>query len=271
LRFVIFSNDNPHGEVWYNTIVIDPYGIIVGIVSLLPLLFLRSKGKFTYFVIAAVFAIAIHGTYLFGPSIIFMLLFSYIVSTIAELVSLKTHFQCFGVTYQYHRNQTYFPSGIRLLGVYPLEVTFSWVIFKYLSFCLAILITQAFALPKLVFILLTPLILVSLDFIIDPVSVNIGKMWEWERGSAYFGIPIQNFIGWYVVDLVATTLFSFISFGKPIAFNILYLLPIIFYGMLLRNSFLLLKLSKSKAVLGSIPVILWTLLGTISLVILYFR
>lgn len=251
--------------------MIDTYGIIVGIVSLLPLLILQFKGKFIYFAIATIIAMALHGSYLFGPHILYLLLLTYVISTIAELVSLKTPLRCFGVKYWYDLNNPLFSSKIRLLNIYPLEVSFAWVIVKYLAFNLALLITQAFLLPQLSVIFLTPLILVSLDFIIDPVSVTINKLWQWEKGSAYFGIPLRNFLGWYLVGLLVTFLFSYSNQGRQVTFSVLYLLPIIFYSSFIKEALSLFKINKKMAVIGSIPTIMWSLLSSISLLILYFR
>jgi len=244
--------------------------IIIAIISLLPLLVLK-KGRFFYFSITAIVAIALHGTYLFGPRILYLFLFTYIVSTIGELVCLKTPIGCFGIKYWYHRNPNFFSSRIKILGVYPIEVTFAWVILKYLSFCLAMIIVQAFLLPLWIVIFLTPLILVSLDFVIDPVSVHAFKLWSWERGSKYFGIPWENFLGWYLYGFIATLAFSFIGHEQKVAFSFLYVLPIIFYASFLQYSLPTLKINKKLAIIGSVPVVIWTILSTIGLIILYFR
>ncbi len=254
----------------YNPVT-SPYELIIGLLSIFPLVFLRGKDTFIYFEIAALVAIGIHGVYLFGTPILYLLLLTYIVSTIAEVVSLKTSIRCFGVAYRYHHNSMYFPSKIWLFGVYPIEVTFAWVIFKYLSFCLAMLILEAFRIPHIVGVFLTPLILVSVDLILDPVSVNINNMWEWGKKGRYFGIPVQNFIGWYMVGLVPSLLWYVFPSTKEVSFSVLYLLPIIFYGFFSTKSLLLYRLNKPMAILGSLPVIVWTLLGTVSLGMLLFR
>lgn len=229
------------------------------------------KGTFIQFAIVTLALIGLHGWYFFGPDILYLLFLTYIISTVAELLSLKTPLRCFGVKYWYHLDQPLFSSRIRFLKVYPLEVSLAWVILKYISFNLAMLITQAFLLPHMVVVFLTPLILVSLDFIIDPVAVNVSKLWQWEKGSKYFGIPLQNFVGWYIVGFLSTFLFSFVYRERQLTFNILYFLPIIFYASFIKNSLLIYKLNKKMAIIGSIPAVMWTLLSMISLAILYGR
>ena len=144
------------------------------------------------------------------------------------------------------------------------------MILKYLSFCLAIPIAEAFGLPYYAVIFGTPLILVSLDLILDPVAVNIKKYWTWEKGSAYFGIPLRNFLGWYAVGLVGTLLFSIFGHPKENLFNILYILPILFYGSFVRIASSLYKINKKMAVLGATPAMFWTMISAVSLILLFF-
>ncbi|MEK7543563.1 MAG: carotenoid biosynthesis protein [Patescibacteria group bacterium] len=251
--------------------MLDANAIIIVIISLLPILVLQFSGSFVSFALLAIVAVIIHGTYLFGPGILYLLLITYIVSTIAELVSLKTPVGIFGAKYKYNTNHWFFSSRILFLGVYPLEIALAWVILKYLSFCLAILIVTAFGLPYYAVIFGTPLILVSLDLILDPVAVNIKKHWTWEKGSAYFGIPIRNFLGWYAVGLVGTLLYSLFEPPGHISFNLLFLLPILFYGSFIKNSQLLFRLNKKMAMIGALPAIFWTILSAVSLLMLYLR
>ncbi|MDP1722072.1 MAG: carotenoid biosynthesis protein [Candidatus Gottesmanbacteria bacterium] len=251
--------------------MIDGFGLIIIIISLFPVLVLRFSGSFVIFALLAIVAISIHGIYLFGSQILLLLSITFAVSTVAELISLKTPFGIFGAKYKYNIHHKFFSSRIWLLGVYPLEISLAWVILKYLSYSLAMLIAQAFGLPYPAVIFGTPLILLSLDLILDPVAVNIKKHWTWEKGSAYFGIPLRNFLGWYAVGLVGTLLFSLFDHPKGITFNILYLLPIMFYGSFIKNSFLLFRLNKKMAIVGAFPAIFWTILSTISLIILFIR
>ncbi len=249
----------------------DAYSIIVALFSLVPLLVLRLTGKFIYFAVAAIVAVALHGIYLFGSQILYLFFITYVISTIAELLSLKTRVRCFGIQYWYNLKHPFFSSRIFFLGVYPLEISFAWVILTYMSFNLAMVIASVFSLTKLWIILLIPLILVSLDFIIDPVSVKVTKLWKWEKGSFYFGIPYQNFLGWYVVGLASTAIFSFLDAARPITFHPLFILPIFFYATILKRVPLMIQLNRPMGILGSLPAFVWTLVGAISLSILYLN
>jgi len=41
-------------------------------------------------------------------------------------------------------------------------------------------------------------VMVMWDFCIDPVTSTIDRDWIWENGGNYFGVPIQNFFGWFL-------------------------------------------------------------------------
>ncbi len=251
--------------------MIDSSAILIGMLSFLPIVVLRFSGKFISFVLFAIVVVILHGLYFFGPGILWLLAGMYVISTVAELVSLKTPIYCFGVKYWYNLKHPFFSSKIFLLGVYPLEITFAWVLLKYFSFMVGLLIVSAFSLSVIWEIMLIPFILVSLDFMFDPISVHSSKLWTWERGSAYFGIPWQNFLGWYIVGLLSTSVFILIGHRAPLQFHYLLVLPVLFYGSLLNNSVRLMKLDKRMGIIGSVPAILWTLLGVISLGMLYVR
>jgi putative membrane protein len=51
--------------------------------------------------------------------------------------------------------------------------------------------------------LVTGLIAVAVDLLIDPVAVVIGY-WVWNvQGNVYYGIPLLNFVGWFVLMFLA--------------------------------------------------------------------
>jgi uncharacterized membrane protein len=55
--------------------------------------------------------------------------------------------------------------------------------------------------------LLGALFMVYLDIVIDPVALRgdrwfLGKIYGYPEGGAYFGVPISNFVGWFVVGYV---------------------------------------------------------------------
>lgn len=251
--------------------MIDINVVLIGVLSLLPIIILRVTGKYVVFAAFSLIAILYHGLYFFGPGILWLLVGTYVISTLAELISLKTPIYCFGVKYQYNLKHHLFASKIFLMGVYPLEISLTWVILKYVSFIVVLLIVSAFSLSVVWEIFLIPLILVSLDFMFDPVSVHTYKLWKWERGSKYFGIPWQNFLGWYVVGLLSTLLFFGMGNTTSFIFHPLHALGPLFYGSFLSNVVRLRKLDPILGTIGSLPAIFWTFLGFVSFLLLYIR
>jgi putative membrane protein len=51
-------------------------------------------------------------------------------------------------------------------------------------------------------------IMVMWDVVMDPVAATINKVWIWEDGGSYFGVPISNYLGWFFVVYVFLQIFS---------------------------------------------------------------
>jgi len=56
---------------------------------------------------------------------------------------------------------------------------------------------RVFALP-----LLAALIMLAWDWSMDPTWSTLDRVWIWEQGGAYFGVPLSNFAGWFVVAYI---------------------------------------------------------------------
>ncbi|MFT5280724.1 MAG: putative membrane protein, partial [Flavobacteriaceae bacterium] len=52
-------------------------------------------------------------------------------------------------------------------------------------------------------------ILVSTDVILDPGAVARG-LWQYSNGGAWFGVPLQNFLGWVLSGVIAYLILIFI-------------------------------------------------------------
>jgi len=238
---------------------------LIFLLSLSPFVVMRFTKTYFHFTIFAIIAVTIHGLRLFGAHIFLFLVIVWLVSTFAELLSLKTKFNFFGAKYRYNLNHAYFSSHINLLGVYPIEISLTWVLLKYISFVMGLTIVNFLSLPNIALLFLVHSVLLSLDFIIDPVAVKVAKMCRWESGGNYFGIPLGNFIGWYAVGLIA----SQIIFAFPLRLNfnsqLLLLLPAILYMLVLQNVRYIVKLDRVKALIGLIPGIIWIFMAAVSL------
>jgi putative membrane protein len=57
------------------------------------------------------------------------------------------------------------------------------------------------------------LLMTWLDVIIDPLTVHgdrwfLGRMYYYPNGGIYFGVPLSNFVGWFIVGVVTIRLFQ---------------------------------------------------------------
>ncbi len=41
-----------------------------------------------------------------------------------------------------------------------------------------------------------------IDLMLDPVAANAFKFWNWSESGAYYGIPLRNFVGWFVASVI---------------------------------------------------------------------
>jgi len=85
-----------------------------------------------------------------------------------------------------------------------LLTTFGWIANVYLAMHLTLVILDKYCKdvlsPKEAFQLglIAGLIGVIYDLFTDPVSTAL-KIWTWSTEGFWFGVPVQNFIGWYLI------------------------------------------------------------------------
>lgn len=115
----------------------------------------------------------------------------------------------------------YVEEGLMFFGVLPFDTPISWTLIILMCYEVANLIISAHLpesssnnyMRRSYRQLLSPIVAgfsaVSLDLILDPVSINpkIGS-WRWLEEGPYFGVPITNFIGWFLVTFASTLLFT---------------------------------------------------------------
>ena len=130
---------------------------------------------------------------------------AFVISTILEDLSIHTGFP-FG---NYH----YRPVGLSIDQV-PIAVGLIYVAVSYLAWTLgSIILNHAdrhldkkfniFALP-----LVSTFIMVQFDLVIDPLTSTYRNGWFWEDGGGFFGVPLENFLGWYLTCYIFMQLFT---------------------------------------------------------------
>lgn len=156
-----------------------------------------------------------HMVFNFGKlyATIFILLASGIGS-FSEWISLKFGL-IFGGSYFYDYTGITAPN---IFGV-PWVVVIYWCVFIYTGYGLINFIWPWKIEKRFSFwksfnrACLTAITVVAIDLIMDPLLVSAGN-WSWPEGGIYFGIPWQNFTGWFVVAFLAIFLFEFFNRKK---------------------------------------------------------
>jgi uncharacterized membrane protein len=126
-----------------------------------------------------------------------------VVSNAFENLSILTGFP-FG---HYHYSADLGPK----LFLVPVLIGLAYLGMGYLSWTLARLILdgrrprreRTVAVP-----VIASFIMVSWDLTFDPLASTLGRSWIWRDGGAYFGVPISNFLGWYLTVYVFFQLFA---------------------------------------------------------------
>lgn len=144
----------------------------------------------------------------------------------------------FGGRYVYNGRETKF------LGV-PYFIPMYWAVFIYTAYSISnsFLAWSGHEKPSsgnakqtsvIALVLLDGILTVALDLVMDPVQVREGS-WTWLTHGAYFGIPVGNFVGWFIVTVLVTGAIRFYEYCKPsrpAPNTYLLLLPVVGYTLL---------------------------------------
>ena len=99
-----------------------------------------------------------------------------------------------------------------MLGNVPLLIAVAWSGLIYMSLnCSFLMLNIKFnSIISLEVILMTSTFITILDLILDPIAVNEGR-WKWDKPGNYYGVPIQNFLGWFFNTTIILVLFKLLS------------------------------------------------------------
>ena len=137
---------------------------------------------------------------------LWLLAAAFVVSLTFESVGVLT-----GLVYgPYHYTEKL---GYLFLGLVPLIIPVAWFMMMYPSFVIADWVIPAKSAWRSVLVAAVgAVIMTAWDVVMDPVMVS-GGHWVWEVNGPYFGIPLQNFSGWWLTTFV--TFLVFLWLGKP--------------------------------------------------------
>lgn len=139
----------------------------------------------------------------------------------------------------------------KILGLVPVVIPFIWFSISYWSFATAQAITGALpaagVLPKLVRTLLAAALLLGYDLTADPNHVFRGG-WSYDGPDFFYGVPLQNFIAWFVIGSVMFALVGRFAYphGAQLVHSALHdrVAPLVYVALLLHESAFALLVSK---------------------------
>jgi uncharacterized membrane protein len=154
--------------------------------------------------------VLIHGSRRLGWDNLFVFFgITFLVSWSAEALSIATGFP-FGT---YHYTDRYADLiGIRI-GAVPITVMPAYFVAGYLAWTMSTIFLgnlgtgiekrNLFLVP-----FIASFFMVMWDFCLDPIRSTIDGAWVWEDGGAYLGVPIRNFLGWFLTVFLIFQVFA---------------------------------------------------------------
>jgi uncharacterized membrane protein len=188
------------------------YALLTFYTLLSPFLGLPYHPVFTPLLTLLAFTFALlHGTQNLGwKHTLLLLLLTFAISLLFECVGVAT-----GWVYgPYHYTDKL---GPKFLGLVPLLIPVAWFMMTYPSYIIAIRLVPILKkvwVWRMLVGALGAVIMTAWDLAMDPMMVS-GGHWVWEQSGAYFGIPLQNYWGWWLTTFITFWLFLSLARHKP--------------------------------------------------------
>jgi putative membrane protein len=133
------------------------------------------------------------------------------VSLLFESIGVATGW-IYGIYGPYHYSDKL---GPLFLGLVPILILVAWFLMSYPSFVIADWLVPADwkRWQRLLAVAaVCGLAMTAWDLVMDPIMVA-GGYWVWDTNGAYFGIPLQNYWGWWLTVFITFALYLLMS-GK---------------------------------------------------------
>lgn len=131
------------------------------------------------------------------------------------------------------------------LDVIPIVIFCGWVVLIYISWVVTNLLIDGSPMPNrhtsymIIFkAVVGALVITTFDLIADPIGAENG-WWVWLDGGSYFGVPIQNYVGWFIVAFVTYLVIGYLFKIKSAPYlelasmgvRRLSIAPLVIYGL----------------------------------------
>jgi len=179
---------------------------IIGAISLFNADLYKIVLPLTQFNLLLIFSLFFYVNNNYSRSFIFLCLQVFLFGFIVEVVGVNT-----GIIFgEYTYGKTL---GLTFFGT-PLVMGINWINLSLASFGIISFFTD----KKNLLIILSSLLMVFFDFIIEPIAINL-DFWSWE----YITVPVHNYFGWFFCAIIAQLLivFSKVKINQKIAFAVI--------------------------------------------------
>lgn len=111
--------------------------------------------------------------------------------------------------------------GYKIAGLVPFTIPLSWFYLGFSSYLITRVGLNRLDIPNwlkdLGAIAFGALLLTSWDFVLDPaMSQTSVPFWQWDQPGEFFGMPYQNFIGWFGTGAIFMSVATLIWRVKPL-------------------------------------------------------
>ena len=174
-----------------------------------------------------------HGGRVYGwRGIVVFLMISLAVTFALENLGIAT-----GFPYGHYHFEV--AAGLPHVGAVPMVVGLLYFAMGYFSWLIASLLLDdadlhmdrplnVVALP-----LIAAFVMVQWDVVMDPPNATLYRAWIWHDGGGYFGVPLSNYVGWYLTVWLVYQAFALFVHVRPSAVrprpHAAWLLPILVY------------------------------------------
>jgi putative membrane protein len=190
------------------SILLGVYAVLTAYTVFRSFLGLTIQSFFTPLLTIVAFTFALlHGSQRLGwKRILLLLALTFIVSLLFESVGVAT-----GLIYgKYHYT---LKLGIMFLGLVPYLIPLAWFMMIYPSYVIASELIPSNWLAwqwRLGVAALGGVIMTAWDLVMDPMMVY-GGYWIWDVKGDYFGVPLHNYLGWWVTVFATFALFIWMA------------------------------------------------------------
>ena len=191
----------------YSSIII---WLLIAIYAIAIFAFARSPLMGTNILeVVGVVLLLLHGAKRYGwKGILAFIIITYIISTASEDLSIHTGFP-FG--HYYYTTSGGLPWWIDRV---PVTVAPMYIAIGYISWTIGTVIldhmdlhldnkVNRFLLP-----MLSAFVMVQFDLVQDPSTSTYAGIWIWQHAGGFFGVPLVNFLGWYLTCYVFMQIFA---------------------------------------------------------------